>query len=252
MNIKRLIIFGLILIKYFLLSNLVSGQSITNVKATFENEKIIVTYDMDSNSPRERYKIKLTFRDTEGNTIIPKSVEGDFNYITGGNNKKIIWDISIEYYDFTRSIKPILTIVDTYKILGGPYNAFLSVLVPGLGNHKVSDKRNSALNYKTYTTLGLLGYSLFQKIRSDNLYDDYMNATEYYIDDYYKKANTAHYHSYFALRAGLAIWIADVIWVACKGAKNEKKNKNILNANNLSYYFNYNQDELTLRLVYKF
>ena len=202
------------------------SQQITNIDTKFDGNNIVVTYDIEEFRGRDRYLVKLTFKDQDGNIISPQTVEGDHGYRQGGKSNEIIWAITKDYYYFTGTIKPILEIADKYKLLGGPGNAFLSIMMPGLGDHRVFEKRKRLLNFQTYAVATMIGYGIFQKLHFDDLYDKYFDAVDQVsIDDYYRRANIANYQYYIAIGAGLILWSADVIAVAIKGTKNTRKKK---------------------------
>ncbi len=108
---------------------------------------------------------------------------------------------------------------------GGPYNAFLSALVPGLGGHFVEKGKIRPI-MTSVTAIGLIGYGLMQKSTSSDYYSDYKKSNiSSEKPSLYKKANDAHHNYYIATRIGAAIWIADIIWVAYKGMQNRKQTK---------------------------
>ncbi len=95
------------------------------------------------------------------------------------------------------------------KIIGGPACAWLSVLVPGLGDHKVTygAKKGVGVALFTYafvgTGAGLLLYDYFEGFTTD----------------------MPVYAGYSCLAVGGIIWLSDIIWVAARGAKNKKNAK---------------------------
>lgn len=122
-----------------------------------------------------------------------------------------------------------------YKHIGGPSNAFLSLLVPGLGDKFVYDNNKGlAIGIITY---GLIGAGVAAKFYSINEYDKYHKATvQSEIDKYYDNANNANYAFYGLLAGGAAIWVADIIKVAVKGSQNRKEGKAYKSQIGLTYY----------------
>jgi tetratricopeptide (TPR) repeat protein len=105
---------------------------------------------------------------------------------------------------------------------GGPSNVLLSLLVPGLGDHRVTYGKKNGLGVM-FTTYGLIGAGVGLKFYSNREYAKYHAATEQEaMDDHYKKANTTNQVFYGCVVAGSIIWISDIIWVWSKGAKNAK------------------------------
>lgn len=109
--------------------------------------------------------------------------------------------------------------------LGGPKNAFLSVLLPGLGGHFVEENKARPI-LTSIAAVGLIGYGIMQKGKADDYYSIYKKATTVYdVKSYYKKANDARHTYIITTRIGAAIWVADIIWVAYKGMQNQKQNR---------------------------
>ena len=155
-------------------------------------------------------------------------------------NKTII---NGQQYDNNKLIK----IKDT----GGPSNALLSLIVPGLGDHNVTYGKTSGLSTALWT-YSIIGAGVGFKFYSNSEYAKYHSATEQTaIDDHYQKANYSNQAFYGCMITGGLIWIYDVLWVWNKGAENSKKIKAYkqshiglyyepnLNATGLSYVINF-------------
>jgi hypothetical protein len=70
-----------------------------------------------------------------------------------------------------------------------------------------------------------MGYAIYQKRTSNKFYDDYKFSTDIEeIQVLYNKANNAQHNSFISTRIGIALWIADIAWVAYKGFQNKKVN----------------------------
>ena len=106
-------------------------------------------------------------------------------------------------------ISNIDTKMTNMKVMGGPECAWLSVLVPGLGDHKVTygAKKGIGVALFTYAFVGagtgLLLYEYFEGFSAD----------------------LPVYAGYSCLAVGGIIWLSDIIWVAVRGAKNKKNAK---------------------------
>lgn len=121
-----------------------------------------------------------------------------------------------------------------YKHIGGPSNAFLSLLIPGLGDKFVYEN-NKGLAIAIFT-YGLIGAGVGAKFYSISEYDKYHKATtQTDIDKYYDNANRANYAFYGLLAGGAALWVTDIIKVAAKGFKNRKEGKIYKSQIGLSY-----------------
>jgi len=112
-----------------------------------------------------------------------------------------------------------------YKETGGAGNVFLSILMPGLGDHKVTYGKKTGVGI-TLSTYALIGGGIVLKFYSINEYKKYHTATEQAsMDFHYRRANYANQAFYTCVIAGGTIWLCDIIWVLSKGAKNQNEHK---------------------------
>jgi hypothetical protein len=219
-----------ILYSFIVFSFQLFAQQIENVDFSVTKEnKMIVRYDL-INCPRNKmFNLKLKITNTNGKVITPISIQGDLIHVKEGNNKQIEWDVLNDVTDLKDDIYVNLEITKSYysKIVGGPSNVFLSVLLPGLGDIGVNRySNNTGSNGWFYVTGLFLGsayytYTLNKNYKLD--YSKYHSATiQSDMDSYYTSANTK-YTSY-QLMVGVtgAIWAIDVLYVLIKGASNRK------------------------------
>ncbi|MCL2041822.1 MAG: hypothetical protein FWG84_07280 [Bacteroidales bacterium] len=209
----------LILILYIALS--VNAQSITNVEAQYADGKVTVTCRLETSTPSD---LVLSYSGDDGVTYKPcLSVSGDLKAQKTGN-KQIVWnclDDNIMFGTFIFKVS-IEGKVAEYKDTGGPSNAWLSLLVPGLGDHRVTYGKKSGLSTALWS-YGLIATGVGLKFYSISEYKQYHAATEQSeIDTHYDAANISNQLFYLCVGAGAAIWIYDVIWVWNKGAQNKK------------------------------
>ncbi len=135
----------------------------------------------------------------------------------------------------------------SYSRIGGPTNAFRSLLIPGWGVSRVSGGQKSGL-VSTITVYGLIATSAIFKVYSDSEYKKYHNATDQSeMDSHYQNANFSN--KAFLICAGTAatVWLLDVILVAAKGFKNNSESRTFKKS--LSIYYNpeFHQTGLALR-----
>ena len=118
------------------------------------------------------------------------------------------------------NLKASVTVTSSKVFYGGPSNALLSVVVPGLGGYFVEKNKTRAIA-TTITTLGLLGYGISQHKLSNKYYDDYKASEDPAdIDAFYNKANEAHHKAYISSGLAIGIWAFDIIWVTVRGYRN--------------------------------
>jgi hypothetical protein len=111
-----------------------------------------------------------------------------------------------------------------YHDTGTASNAFLSLLIPGLGDRRVTYGEKSGLG-RAFYSYGLIGAGVGFKMAADKEYKKYHAATDrdlYTTQNIRKEAESFEYVSYICLGLGAAIWIYDVIWVWSKGTQNQQ------------------------------
>jgi tetratricopeptide (TPR) repeat protein len=134
-----------------------------------------------------------------------------------------------------------------YRGTGGPANAWLSLVVPGLGKHRVTHGAKSGLG-TLFFTYGFIGAGVGLKFLSDDHYAKYRAATDQDVmDRHYDIANTSNILSYVCIGTAAIIWISDFIWVWNRGAKN-KKAQRAYRRQHLS--FQYDPNVATPKLTY--
>lgn len=121
----------------------------------------------------------------------------------------------------------------------GPQNAWRSLLVPFWGDKYVGGGITDALYgigwTSTYVCYALVGYGTY------SLVDNYRNGI-------YGISNNYYYISMIGI--GGTAWIADVIYVWIKGAKNKKANKESLRRINFAYDVTHDAPELVYTLSF--
>ena len=120
----------------------------------------------------------------------------------------------------------------------GASNAWLSLLVPGLGDHRVSFGKRKGIGIGL-ATYAIIGTGIGLKVYSNKEYKMYHNATEQaQMDAHYNIANAANKLFYTCIFAAGVTWIYDIIWVACKGSENAKETKQYRKYHLSAYYNN--------------
>ncbi|WP_304336940.1 hypothetical protein [Capnocytophaga leadbetteri] len=117
----------------------------------------------------------------------------------------------------------------------GASNALLSLLIPGLGDHRVSYGEVSGWDRALYT-YGLIGAGVALKVNANNLNDKYLKATDKTEKDKFKQdKNITDLISTGCFIAGGAVWLYDIIWVTIKGAQNTSRANKYLKSFNTYY-----------------
>ena len=142
--------------------------------------------------------------------------------------------------------------IDTVKCtnfrgIGGPINAFKSILVPGWGVKSVTGGLKNGWP-TTLATYSLFTTAFIFKNLSNTNYDNYLKSTTRSENTtYYDNANVYNKTFYFFTAAGVAVWLFDVIRVSKKGFENNKTRKNTIK--NLT--FNIDNQSKTFAVGYK-
>lgn len=230
---------------FLLCSGMLTGQTaatITDVDYNLDNNLIVINYSITGAINNEVFEIGLRFVNETGQTIIPVSVRGDIGQnIPGGFNKIIYWDIDNDRLEISVVLKALVTIVSSQVIvsepyigssqftgekpLGGPGNAFLSLVVPSLGGYFVEkNKTRVIITSITEATLGIHLINLSGKIKQyETDLDNAKTIAEIY--DINDKLATAEDNYSMSLATFTLIWLADVVYVAIKGTQNVKQGK---------------------------
>lgn len=93
------------------LSTSLQAQRIENVKATVENDKVIITYDVTGVTSGQRFKAQLFSSHNNFSSPLFR-VSGDVGEITPGIGKRIEWDAKAELATFSGDI--------TFEVRGQP------------------------------------------------------------------------------------------------------------------------------------
>lgn len=108
----------------------------------------------------------------------------------------------------------------SYKNTGGPSNALWSVLVPGLGRHRVTYGDKSGV-WTTVGVYGLVAGGITLYLCSNSEYDKYHQATEQSeMDKHFDNAQGLRGFAYATLAGAAAWWIYDIVDVYKEGKRN--------------------------------
>jgi hypothetical protein len=240
-----------------LFSLTVTGQKnkarVENMHMDFVSNRFEIRYDIVNSVPDRQHEVEFYVIDNRGGIVFPDSLRGDIGSgVKPGRNKKIIWDIYTEYDvvygDFNPKI--ILDGRGKFGVKGGPSNALLSVLVPGLGDYFVEDHRKMKIKpwYRTATTYAFMGMGIASlKNRNEvpavigepGYYPNYISIGEgqriwyeewrddYVLEPGYTEYWLFRYDAEVFLGVGITCWLVDVIWVTRRGIRNNKIKNNI-------------------------
>lgn len=188
--------------------------------------KAIYSYTFSAETSVDAYK-----KNVKGTSPYNYTVNSLINY-NDPYGKYIIHLQKIQINNKTFTDNKVLKYIET----GGAGNVFLSILMPGLGDHKVTYGKKTGVG-TTLFTYALIGGGIGLKFYSINEYKKYHIATEQTaMDLHYSRANYANQAFYTGVIVGGAIWLYDIIWVLNKGAKNQSEHKTFRQSHFGLYY----------------
>jgi len=221
------------------------GQQIphsTKVSISVDQNRAVIHYEIKTKNPVTTHRVELQFLDDSYNLIkpSPSMLSGDIGpVIPADKDKTIIWDITNDMQLLGSRVTPVLFVNGKSKQFnntGGPGNAWLSLLIPGLGDYFVADQNMMTFKpyMRTLSSLGLIGLGLYAG--SQRTYEievrRYIKPDAYRFqgDDRFKikEVEGDPINCWFKgdkeilLIAGATIWAADILWVLAKGTNNDK------------------------------
>jgi hypothetical protein len=196
---------------------------IEQVDFNYVMKKIVVNYNIVNFKPTERFQLKLFFITEFNDTIFPVSLTGDLNKIKGGTDKTITWDFFQDNAKINNvNIKAVVEIAYISDEPGGPSNALLSLLVPGLGDRYVSNPRKSIIKpyFVTILAYGFIGAGIFNGIEKSYYdYDKNHAVVPANIQNFNNKSEQEALYLYIYTGIGAAIWGTDIVYVLLKSKK---------------------------------
>jgi hypothetical protein len=221
-----------LLFTYVLLSLSCVSQQVRNVGFFQKANTLVVSYDLVNCPKKEIYDIRLNVF-LNGEQVPVYTTSGDLKNVTEGRNRKIVWDV-LNDTELKGNVQVEVEVTNTRstKIIGGPSNVFLSMLLPGLG-HAVDNNKQGAGTVVALSFLGSAVVAAYCKQESDKLYKTYLQETEQSkIDEAYNNANTQYQLSQFWAGLAGAIWLTDVIYVTVQGFSNRARQKRLMYSQN--------------------
>lgn len=206
------------------------SQEITNVEIDFKNNDLVVTYDLVNCPSNTIYDIEIYIQKKgDTNLIFPRILNGSYEKVKPGQEKKITWNPLPEGIELNGEFKAILSLSNPtkFKIKNGPSNIFLSMILPGWGSLRVQSSKfpfifTGGYIYSLYSIHQINNqiYNLNnQKLNSKTQSSSYEITSQ--IDELkIRKEN------YFYIASG--IWLTDVLFTLIKGSINVSKQKNNL------------------------
>jgi hypothetical protein len=211
-----------------------SGQPVTkgavlvaNIRVDLDTSRVKVLYDATGLTPRDSVYIQVESRDR--GLLHAVTVTGDVGTaVVSGNNKTIYWDYRLDGIRLDDDVRVTVFVKQPRQLAsseqvavgGGPANALLSVLAPGVGSIFVQPNRKIGLRpLLTGAYVGLWIYGLTRRSQSIDRYDLYTNHLNR-AD--YTDANQLHHQYLVASWSAVAVLLTDVTYTFLRGRKNER------------------------------
>lgn len=199
--------------------------TITNIRVSIDPNRVKTLYDITGITSADSLYIEVESRSR--GLLNAVTVTGDVGTtVLPGQNKTIYWDypldgIKIEENEEIQVNIRVRQPVRQDRVGGGPANALLSVLAPGVGTIFVQPNRKVGLRpLITGAYVGLIIFGLVRKNQANKQYSLY--TSQLHPADY-TTANRMHHQSIVASWTAVALLLTDVTYTFLKGRKNAKQ-----------------------------
>lgn len=198
---------------------------ISNIRVEVDTERVKVLYDALGIAASDSVYLQVESRNR--GQLNASTVTGEVGKdVVPGKNKTIYWDYRLDKLTIddpirvTIRVKRLAQPMQQVAIGGGPANALISVVAPGVGSIFVQPNRKVGLRpLVTGAYVGLVVYGLVQRSRSKQQYDLYTGQLN---ESDYTDANRRHHQYLVATRTAAVLLLADVAYTFLKGRKNTK------------------------------
>lgn len=214
-------------------SSISNAQSFHNITLQQNDSLLFIQFDFTGRQGYS-YDVGVIVYSKNQGTIKPKSINGALNRLSTGTAYFIVWNVlkDVQLLEGEISVELKISARHTINIKSnenfrqgkGPENAFLSMLLPGLGDVFVNDADPTIKPiYISLAFLGTAGFAIYGHNQAKKYEAAAKNSVmEYEINNNLEQA--AYYRDNSTLMgiASATIWICDVIRVVAKGASNRK------------------------------
>jgi len=227
---------GLLLLLWILPTGSCLAQakaSISNVRIQRDGIRYQILYDLDNATRLD--SVYVSAESLQKGALPVRSMQGNVGLgQTSGRNKTIIWNVTsdadVEGDSVTVTIGVVPSVRAAY-IGGGPANALISAVLPGIGNIFVQPRHKVGLRpLVTAAYAGLLIYGLNRRAESNRQYALYKDERLQQADlaqPLYDKANAANRLYLVAARTAALIWAVDVTATLLRGLRNNSQRRRL-------------------------
>lgn len=232
MKTLRFILFVLVVVHFVSVFGQKPKYRVENLQMVIDQQKLLLKYDLSGIKTEAPVEVHLFLHDRDYRFFKPLNITPEPGAeVSPGMNNTIIWNVSEDIRFFHADLTPLIITGNPYeyKFGCGPAASLASLAIPGLGQYLVTDPKNHFIKPYMVTLMAygliFLGYDAYQDRYRDDPYLTNEGGIWKMGDWNYKYfPNDAEY----IVSLGLAVWLADIIYVAVKGQQNKLLQKGML------------------------
>ncbi|HAM09758.1 MAG: hypothetical protein A2X05_03415 [Bacteroidetes bacterium GWE2_41_25] len=183
-------------------------------KLDFDGSKLNISYDMLNANQSDQFFVWVVVQKNDGQVLKMNSISGDIGDVKPGTSKVIMWEPAKDYVFLNEEVTVQIYAEKYVKSYNKGSMMLLSIVVPGLGQTKMSGgKPYWLMGVASYGALagGLLTYSSYK-----STYDKYLaeETNPQKRADYLSQAEKSATLSSAMFVTAAAIWVSNLFWVA--------------------------------------
>ncbi|MFH0758564.1 MAG: hypothetical protein V2B15_14850 [Bacteroidota bacterium] len=202
---------------------------------TLEGTTLVISFEISSSYPLQKYNIRMEVSDAEGNEILPQAISGDIGEkISSGDNKVIRWDLKADQISMERILDVVIvgSIAESEGSTGSDAQVTRlgaigrSVVFPGWGLSKVHPGKPHWI--KGVGAYGCMAGALILNQRAHANYQNYLDSGDAADREmYYDRSVNQEQFSVVLAYAAAGIWLADMIWTVAGTGNLSKKSTSV-------------------------
>ena len=239
------------------------GQKTVEVskpRLSMQGNRVLIAYDILNSKATELFSIRIEITNSGKGVIPANSLSGDIgNEVSGGLNKKILWDIEADsiFLDeeifvqiFALGLTPLIVEEDPSQEISPPLDESKlkeessgnnspaeiqsykrpvilaqSLLFPGWGLSRIKNKPHWIKGIMAY---GCLGGSIYLNNQAYNNFTAYQESSSPdEASGLYDKAYSQDLNSKILAYSALGIWITDMVWTIIGSSGNTKPQSSV-------------------------
>jgi hypothetical protein len=205
------------------------NQAVYNIRYSAQANQLIINFDLKPDKGPMQVGLYLLDKDLKAykaKNVVPDSDK----LFAPGQNHQLIWNIPPDINNrLEKTFMPLLVPGNVSEYNPGPgYEAAaLSILIPGLGDYYMGGTSDQLIKpyMRTISALGLLALGIDASQQRYRGEPEFKNGKKWKEGDWHYRyfRNDAE----LLISAGIAVWLADIVWVAIRGHKNNTIRRNL-------------------------